>query len=380
MYDTIPKLEEFEKAVLEDRISRREYNDYVIFKYKKTTVYSRDWDDITIHARGIIFDLQTGKCVAIPFKKFFNLDETECEKSSFKNDMNHEILEKMDGSMGCIFLTRDNELQVATPGSLQSDQAIWATNWLRSQDNYTFIRDKFSSGELKVLVCEIICKLSRIVLEYDFEGLVCIAAQNSEGDYYDHDSLTDLSEEVEFPVCKKYHFDSVEDIKEFLDSVEDFEGFVVHWPETGYRVKMKGEDYCRKHRIISAIHPNRIDEAIESVNRKADAEDVFSAIESVIVEFPEEFAEPYKNAFSDLKSQYSETIEKIQGIVDQYEIRPAKQLVMFLKGSGNPFHDKFFSYIMNCFNGNIIEKKLVSFLWKGIRERNFKNEEENGID
>jgi RNA ligase len=380
MYNDIPKLEEFEKAVLEGRISRSEYNDYVIFKYKKTTVYERDWDNITIHARGIIFDLRTKECVAIPFKKFFNLNETECERSSFKYNMNHEILEKMDGSMGCIFLNRDNDLQVATPGSFQSDQAIWATNWLRENPNYTFIRDNFSSGEVKVLVCEIICELSKVVVQYDFEGLVCIASQNSKGDYYDHDSLTALSEEIGFPVCKKYNFNSVEDIKTFLDSVEDFEGFVVHWPETGYRIKMKGEDYCRKHRIISAIHPNRIDEAIESVNRKANAETIFSAIETVVMEFPEEFSEPYKNAFRDLKTQYFETIEKIQEIVDQYEIRPAKQLVMFLKGSGNPFHEKFFSYIMNCFNGNIREKRLVSFLWKEIRKSTFKVEEDDEND
>ena len=202
-----------------------------------------------------------------------------------------------------------------------------------------------------------------------------IAAQNFKGDYYDHKKMTTLSDGIGFPVCRKYTFNSVDDIKECLDSIEDFEGFVLHWPKTGYRVKMKGQDYCIKHRIISSIHPNRIDEAIHD-SKKNDVESTFECIEKVLIEFPEEFVEPYRNAVNELISQFTEISEKINKIAQEYEMRSAKELVMFLKGSNNSFHETYFGHIMNTFNGRVLSKKLIMALWKEIRIQYFKIEEE----
>jgi RNA ligase len=378
MYNNAPTIKEFEDAVEAGRISRSEHDDYVLFKYKKETVYVRDWDRITLYSRGIIFDKLTGQCVAIPFKKFFNLDETDCEMSHFPNDHNYEILEKMDGSMGCVFLTRDGELHVSTPGSFLSDQAKWATKWIKKHENYNKIRGKFLSGELRVLVAEIICPLSRVVVPYDFEGMVSIAAHDIDGNYLCHDRLSTLSNDIGFDVCRKFSFDTVDDVKVYLDSVEDFEGFVLHWPHTGYRVKMKGEDYCIKHRIISSIHPNRIDEAIDGSEDNANA--VFDSIEATLVEFPEEFVEPYREAVDELKTRFDEVSKRIHLICSEavYDVPwTAKELALHCQGHEDKFYKTYFSHIMNAWNKRKRDKKLIFLIWKAIREEHFKIEEED---
>jgi len=377
MYDKIPTIEEFEAAVEAGRINKSEFNDYVLYKYRKDTVYARDWDNVTLYSRGIIFDKLTGECVGIPFKKFFNLDETGCEMSHFPNDLNYEILEKMDGSMGCIFLTRDNELYVSTPGSFLSDQAIWATKWIRNHENYELIKKKFISGEIRCLVAEIICPLSRVVVPYDFEGMVAIAAHNKDGKYLCHTELTSLANEIDFKVCRKFYFDSVDDVRRHLDTVIDFEGFVLHWPHTGYRVKMKGEDYCVKHRILSSIHPNRIDEAIEGSEENAKA--VFDSIEAILVEFPEEFVEPYRHAVDELKTSFDEVSKRIHSICAEaaFDAWTAKDLALYCKGHDDKFFKTYFSHIMNHFNGRTRTKKLIFLIWKEIREKHFAIEEED---
>jgi RNA ligase len=378
MYNDAPTIEEFEAAVLADRINKSEDDNYVLYKYTKQTVYSRDWDKITLYSRGIIFDKLTGECVAIPFKKFFNLDETECDMSAFPVDPNYEILEKMDGSMGCIFLTRDNELRVATPGSFLSEQAIWATKFLRRNSSYDAIKQKFIDGDVTVMVVEIICDLSRVVVNYDFEGFVVIAAQGFDNKYMCYEDMKDLCEEIDWAICRKFTFKTVDDIKKFLDTVEDFEGFVLHWPDTGYRIKMKGEDYCIKHRIISRIHPNRIDEAIE--NAGDTLYDIYQSIDETLSNFPEEFAEPYKVAFGDFKYQMGMVISKISFIVSsaQKQNNTAKDLAVYLKSGDDHFHKTYFAHIMNAFNGRERVKKLVKMIWKDVRDKHFKNvEEEN---
>jgi len=369
----IPTLDKFEKAHQEGRVSRNEHNGYVLFKYKSEVQYGNDWDDVTLNARGIIFDLETKKLVALPFKKFFNLNETKCNLSAFPNDPNYEILEKMDGSMGCIFLDKDKDLKVATPGSFTSDQAIWATNWIKSYHKYNIIREKILNQEINVIVAEIICPLSKVVVPYDFEGLVVISAQDGKG-YLSYENLSSLSDEIGLPICKKFSFESIEDIKEYLSGVEDFEGFVLHWPNTGFRIKIKGEDYLFKHRILSSIHPNRIDEAIESSNNNE--KDIFQSINDVVKKFPEEYSEPYKNSISELLCELKNVKEKISEIVFQFKEGTPKELAMWLKSSDEAFHKSYFGHIMNAYRGRMNCKKIIETIWKEVRNNNFSIEED----
>lgn len=37
------------------------YENLVSFKYTDATIYKRNWNNVTLHARGIVFDTETGK-------------------------------------------------------------------------------------------------------------------------------------------------------------------------------------------------------------------------------------------------------------------------------------------------------------------------------
>jgi RNA ligase len=374
LYSDVPKLEDFEKAHADGRVSRHASDDYILFKYKTEVQFERSWDNITLHARGIIFDALTKELVVFPFKKFFNLGETDSHLSAVPN-MNFELLEKCDGSMGCVFLNRDGELQVATPGSLQSDQAIWATKWIRAQNEDSAIREMFTHGGTKCLICEIIYDGSKVVVDYDFEGLVLTAAQVVESDgsvrYATHSQLVDLAESVDLRVCKLYDDHSLESALELLSTVENFEGFVLHWPDTGFRIKIKGDEYCRLHRIVSAIHPNRINEAIQCVDGYASIEHVWWMIHDTISKFPEEHVGPYSAAFNLLRETVTKDFAKVKSAAEGFDT--PKELALHLKSAGDDFEKKNFGFILNTYNGKMQAKRFIMNRWEGIRAKFFGN-------
>ena len=47
----------------------------VCFKYTEATAAHADWDEVTLNARGIVFEVATCKVVARPWHKFFNYHE-----------------------------------------------------------------------------------------------------------------------------------------------------------------------------------------------------------------------------------------------------------------------------------------------------------------
>lgn len=79
-------------------VMHREWNDLVLFCYTRECQYDQLWDDVTMAARGIIFNKVTGEVVARTFVKFFNASEllgkvdlNELAKKPFT------ALTKMDG-------------------------------------------------------------------------------------------------------------------------------------------------------------------------------------------------------------------------------------------------------------------------------------------
>ena len=310
IYEEVPTYDEMLAAVNAGRISVSYFNDYALFKYRRETQYARDWDNVTLHARGIIYDCLTGECVALPFKKFFNLGETDDDLSKMPTDLaSAEVLEKLDGSMGCIFQMRCGELLVATPGSMQSPQAQWATKWLRAHEKY----DKLKCGmtlqpdgsQFKCVTTEILYPGSAVVVDYDYKnqsGLHLTSVQFTSGQlttYLPYQMLAMLGESLGWPVCKLYDFPDVDKLHTFLNTQENFEGFVLHWPDTGFRLKIKAEEYVRLHRILSSVHPNRIDEAIEA-SEGATFADIIDDLQEVLVQFPEEVCGPYADAVNEL--------------------------------------------------------------------------------
>jgi len=203
-----------------------------IYNYSQSTQYESHWDEITLSCRGIVMD-DNGNVVARPFRKFFNIEEN---KHTATGDF--EIYEKMDGSLGILFMYR-GEWILSSRGSFTSDQAIKGNELLRKYD-----LDLLSPGYTYLF--EIIYPENRIVCQYDYEDLILLGGiEITDGAEIDvHDEYYTSH----FNVVKKYDFKDYNEIKKL--NWENKEGFVIRF-SNGDRCKIKFDDYVKLHRILT---------------------------------------------------------------------------------------------------------------------------------
>jgi len=207
-----------------------------IYNYSRECQYSKQWDDITLTCRGLVLDNE-GNVVAKPFPKFFNYEEHKPEEipnESFR------VYEKLDGSLGIVF-HYENEWHVATRGSFVSEQAIKGSEILK----------KYPIDMLawhKTYLFEIIYPENRIVCNYgDDEKMVLL------GTYFKKngkESQIDIYRDLGFDVVTlhKTRGENWESLKNKIS--DDNEGYVIRFSK-GMRMKIKGEEYVRLHKILT---------------------------------------------------------------------------------------------------------------------------------
>jgi RNA ligase len=253
-----------------------------IWNYTEKVQYENLWDEVTLMCRGLVTD-DTGDIVATPFQKFFNIEEGKFEPTE-----NFEVFEKMDGSLGIVFWYR-GQWVVATRGSFTSDQAIKAREILRKYNTDIMFRH--------LTFCfEIIYPENRIVLDYDTdEKLVLLGTFDKNGKEID----VEMWREYGFDVVKKY--DGIKDFKELKSMVKDNqEGFVVKF-SNGDRVKVKGIEYLRLHKIMTNVTTTGVWEYLKN------GEDVLELLKDV----PDEFYNKIKSYVKDLRYAYFQISEDV---------------------------------------------------------------------
>src|SRR3990167_2407750 len=158
-----------------------------IFNYTQRCQFSREWDDITKQCRGLIIDVKSGKILARPFPKFFNYEEHIQNAWPIPSEL-PIITEKYDGSLGILYwLPGDARPWIATRGSFMSEQAQWATEWFRKNVAHQGIPRSYTH------LFEIIYPQNRIVVSYDFEGLILLSIRVTEsgGEVKLHETIFD---------------------------------------------------------------------------------------------------------------------------------------------------------------------------------------------
>jgi len=141
-----------------------------------------------------------------------------------------------------IMFKYNGEMICATRGSFTSDQSKWMTDFAIKHNYQDIIVDGFT------YLFEIIYPENRIVVDYNGEErLVLLGVINTEtGEELPHNELFEG-----FDVVKKY--DGVRDYSELKGKVEqNTEGFVVRF-SNGDRMKIKGEEYLRLHKIMTNV-------------------------------------------------------------------------------------------------------------------------------
>jgi len=211
-----------------------------IWNYTPEVQYGQLWDKVTLQCRGLVTD-NNGDVVAYPFKKFFNIEENRHTPTE-----NFEVYEKMDGSLGILFFY-EGKWVVATRGSFTSTQAVKARELLDTKYNLESIPKGYTT------LFEIIYPENRIVVDYgDEEKLVVLGMTNRfNGKELDYESLVNMHSESGIPVVKRY--DGIKDYSTLKGMIEsNAEGFVVKF-SNGDRMKIKGEEYLRLHKIMTNV-------------------------------------------------------------------------------------------------------------------------------
>jgi hypothetical protein len=356
IYAGIPSYNDFvalENNQGDDRLifpSRHGDSGLVVFKYSKAASFSRTWNDITVNARGIIFDDTAGDLICLPFKKFFNLGETNDHRSQFPEGLSlrdAEVLFKEDGSMICVFLWNDR-LMTSTPGSTNSEQSQWAKEWIENHPAYDSMLQDFRDGKYRCLIFEAVYPGSKVVLEYEKDELILIAGQvpgeviENSWVYATHDELLDIGEKYNVSVTRIFKFDDMQEVVDLLNSTQNMEGFVLHFPSCGFRVKVKSEWYVNRHRILGRIHPNMIFDLWnqERFRKVTDFDTFINEALSLISEMEEEHRAPFLAAIHHCQQDHE---EYINNIVTNYN-----RIVNSMRSAGaDPNDQKLFAYEVN---------------------------------
>jgi RNA ligase len=258
----------------------------------------------------------------------------------------------MDGSLGIAFYYKGDWI-VATRGSFVSEQATKATEMLKGLSilrNYptTGLRNNWT------YLFEIIYKENRIVCNYDFEGLVLLGA-------YDRDTLKEIEFETlvksvalfpDVKVVRKYN--GVTDFKKLKEMIsDDREGYVIRF-KSGKRMKIKGDEYVRLHRILTNFSTTDIWELLRTGGN------IGEFLESV----PDEFDNWVKETVRDLVVRY-ENLKKEYEWIYEHIMRVEKATTDRKVFSEFALRYKHSKLLFMMLDG----KDVSDYVWKQIKPK-----------
>lgn len=276
----------------------KEKGDLRLFDYSRKTQLEGHWDEVTKVCRGIIVDIRNEEYVALPFPKFFNLGEHSedqipplHEEKATGLFARATVTEKMDGSLGIVY-HYDGEWHASTRGSFESDQAKWATQFIRENWKFNPYHEEYT------FLAEIIYPENRIVVDYGSKrDMILLGMINR--DLKDEVSPSAAAREAKVlgaPFVNVHQFTDIDDILEEAKAKDhNSEGWVIHWPDRhDFRIKVKTPEYVRMHKLVSTLSPLSIWRKM--VNGKVP--------EKELEEYPDEFDDEINEIVEHLEKEY----------------------------------------------------------------------------
>ena len=316
-----------------------------IFNYSRECQYNGMWDDITLNCRGLVLDTE-GTVIAKPFPKFFNYEEHKLE--DIPNEY-FEVYEKMDGSLG-IFFYYGGEWHMATRGSFTSEQAIKGME-IANRYNY----DKICVPGYTYLF-EIIYPENRIVVDYGKEErLVLLGVMNRRGEEFPYEEMVDEG----WDIVMKYKTwgEDWETLKKEIS--KNNEGYVIRF-SGGMRMKIKGDEYVRLHRILTNFSTKDIWELLKNGE----------PLEPFLDRVPDEFDAWVKEVVRDLQTRYDNILKDYRIIMD--DIYDADKKVFAERAKRYPHPSLLFA----LYDGK--NESAYDYVWKLLKpkyEKPFKKDE-----
>lgn len=261
----------------------------LIHNYTQRCQWEKAWNETSLQCRGLITDL-SGNVVCRPFPKFFNLSEHTAAGSKLKPinwRQNFSVSEKLDGSLGIAYYTPDG-MAIATRGSFVSDQAKRATQMLRSRQRHWLPEWTY--------LFEIIYPANRIVVNYgDTEDLVLLEMVHTASGKAASRSILETEAKMSGWTLARHYEMTAEQLQSYSDTDVNREGVVVRF-EDGTRIKIKLEEYCRLHRLITGVNAKHVWELLSSGK----------SIDELIDRVPDEFMEWVRTIERELQSAFHE--------------------------------------------------------------------------
>jgi RNA ligase len=338
-------------------LKRDEWNGFVLYNYTDKCTFDKHWNRVTLNSRGIVFDKETGECVARPFPKFFNLGEHSSTFYGNLPDLPYQAYDKLDGSLGILVQSDRVDFPfIVTRGCFNSTQAEVANNML--WDTYKMPATHIPRDV--TLLFEIIYPANKIVVPYgDRAELVVLGGYDRfTGRELCRAELETIAADAKFPIAEPMYGT----INQLVDAATHMpyttEGFVVRF-DNGLRVKIKGTDYLRVHKMISHLGPISVWEALKS-----------GKFIDMLTQLPEEFRAEAETISQRLYKQHQLLASDITHMIAKYGVSilnewdedarsEAYQLAARIKGAPAAYQKFLFQYMRG--------KPLTPMIWDAIR-------------
>lgn len=339
------------------------YPELIGFKYSESTVFSSNWNDVSLRSRGIAFNRETGDVIAHPFDKFFNYEELKCENSRIKGLLESQkskkfhptisgefrVMDKLDGSLGIAFFWKGKWI-VKTAGSFVSSEAIWATAFL---NNSCIRTDKMNPEytycfEIIWIDDPFVHPLTHVYAKNDMVliGVILTAT----GEELGTKELKSEAESINSTISTIYEFTDFNDVYSFAKELpNDKEGVVVTFG-SGFKVKIKGYEFLK----IQKMFHNMIQKMFHNITPVAIIESISGGKVSIKGMIPEEM--PDMRKFADTaEAAYKNTYDLCLGVAEKIKAMPRKDgyviaakngrlcsTILRMAYGGNIFFDRVF--------------------------------------
>jgi len=313
---------------------------YAIYCYTKQAMFDRKWNQVTKICRGLIVDENTSEVLARPFRKFFNVGEPDAPVFGHLDWTT--VYDKADGSLGIAYDTPDGPA-IATKGSFTSEQALFATELLRTQYG------RYMHDDVNTDLFEIIYPENRIVLDYgDTKELRYLGSVNIEdGEDYWNGLLMKL-----WGIPRNNALESGPFYQLKLDlNRPNAEGYVLHNEDTGDRLKMKQEDYIELHRVMTGLNERQLWQWLSQGK----------SIVEILSDLPEELHDWANPILVHLVDQFLFMDREIFLAFRESKHFDRKEFALFNQGKDAVTKGALFAH----YDGN--EARVAEIIWKAVR-------------
>lgn len=278
-----------------------------IHNYTKAAVHQKQFDDVLRLCRGLIVD-DDWRVIANPFPKFWNLNETdETKEANLPNEV-PVITEKLDGSLAILY-PDGGRPALATRGTFDGPQAQWATRWLQERQTL----DAFRQGYTYLFECIYPenRELSKLVTDYGdrAECVLLAVRRTADGQELDH---VQEAQRLGLSHTRTFSFGTLQDIVQTVnaDTWND-EGFVVHYPQAGLRVKIKSKHYQFKARLLTQLTKPHVWGWLKQGR----------SIEALIAQLPQHVHEPLRELERTLRAEHESAWQQVRAALEDLEAR-----------------------------------------------------------